>query len=270
MPGARLGRHSHPPGAGPRPAELPAGADAELGEYLAQVPLDRARAEEQLAADLRIRKPLTGQPGDLRLLRGELAGRLDRPLPHGLAGGEQLAPGALGEPRDPHRGQHFVGSAELLPRVHPAVLTAQPFSVEQVCAGQFYPDAGAAEPLDGLAVQTLRGLGYLLKEKVGDLREFTDAVRRVAGGGSVLDPDVVSRLVGRKRMASPVDGLTPREREVLGLIAKGRSNAGIARELVVTVAAVERHVTSIFDKLGLHRSAEAHRRVLAVLTYLRA
>lgn len=97
-----------------------------------------------------------------------------------------------------------------------------------------------------------------------------DAVRRVAGGGSVLDPDVVSRLVGRKRRASPVDGLTPREREVLGLIAEGRSNAGIARELVVTVAAVERHVTSIFDKLGLHRSAEAHRRVLAVLTYLRA
>ena len=99
---------------------------------------------------------------------------------------------------------------------------------------------------------------------------FTDAVRRVAGGGSVLDPDVVARLVGRKRKASPVDSLTPREREVLGLIAEGLSNAGIARELVVTVAAVERHVTSIFDKLGLHRSAEAHRRVLAVLTYLRA
>ena len=121
-----------------------------------------------------------------------------------------------------------------------------------------------------LVADGAQGVGYLLKEKVGDLRVFTDAVRRVAGGGSVLDPDVVSRLVGRKRRASPVDGLTPREREVLGLIAEGRSNAGIARELVVTVAAVERHVTSIFDKLGLHRSAEAHRRVLAVLTYLRA
>ena len=121
-----------------------------------------------------------------------------------------------------------------------------------------------------LVADGAQGVGYLLKEKVGDLRVFTDAVRRVAGGGSVLDPDVVARLVGRKRMASPVDGLTPREREVLGLIAEGRSNAGIARELVVTVAAVERHVTSIFDKLGLHRSAEAHRRVLAVLTYLRA
>jgi DNA-binding NarL/FixJ family response regulator len=131
---------------------------------------------------------------------------------------------------------------------------------------QFLEDSYAFDLVAGGA----QGVGYLLKEKVGDLRVFTDAVRRVAGGGSVLDPDVVARLVGRKRKASPVDGLTPREREVLGLIAEGRSNAGIARELVVTVAAVERHVTSIFDKLGLHRSAEAHRRVLAVLTYLRA
>ncbi len=131
---------------------------------------------------------------------------------------------------------------------------------------QFLEDSYAFD----LVADGAQGVGYLLKEKVGDLRVFTDAVRRVAGGGSVLDPDVVARLVGRKRKASPVDGLTPREREVLGLIAEGRSNAGIAREMVVTVAAVERHVTSIFDKLGLHRSAEAHRRVLAVLTYLRA
>jgi DNA-binding NarL/FixJ family response regulator len=99
---------------------------------------------------------------------------------------------------------------------------------------------------------------------------FTDAVRRVAEGGSVLDPDVVARLVGRQRKAGPLDNLTRRERQVLGLIAEGRSNSGIASELVVTVAAVERHVTSIFDKLKLHQSAEAHRRVLAVLTYLRA
>ncbi len=131
---------------------------------------------------------------------------------------------------------------------------------------QFLEDSYAFD----LVADGAQGVGYLLKEKVGDLRVFTDAVRRVAGGGSVLDPDVVARLVGRKRKASPVDGLTPREREVLGLIAEGCSNAGIARELVVTVAAVERHVTSIFDKLGLHRSVEAHRRVLAVLTYLRA
>jgi DNA-binding NarL/FixJ family response regulator len=121
-----------------------------------------------------------------------------------------------------------------------------------------------------LVADGAQGVGYMLKEKVGDVAMFTDAVRRVAGGGSALDPDVVARLVGRKREASPVDGLTPREREVLALIAEGRSNAAIARELVVTVAAVERHVTSIFDKLGLHQSPDQHRRVLAVLTFLRA
>jgi len=121
-----------------------------------------------------------------------------------------------------------------------------------------------------LVADGAQGVGYMLKEKIGDLAMFTDAVRRVAGGGSALDPDVVARLVGRKREASPVDALTPRERQVLALIAEGRSNAGIARELVVTVAAVERHVTSIFDKLGLHQSPDQHRRVLAVLKFLRA
>jgi DNA-binding NarL/FixJ family response regulator len=92
----------------------------------------------------------------------------------------------------------------------------------------------------------------------------------VAAGESALDPDVVARLVGRKRKTSPLDHLTPRERQVLAQIAEGRSKVGIARELTVTVAAVERHVTSIFDKLGLHQSPDQHRRVLAVLTYLRA
>ena len=121
-----------------------------------------------------------------------------------------------------------------------------------------------------LVADGAQGVGYLLKEKVGDLRAFTDAVRRVAEGGSVLDPDVVARLVGRPRQAGPLDNLTPREREVLALIAEGRSNAGIASELTVSVAAVERHVTGIFDKLGLRQSADAHRRVLAVLTYLQA
>jgi DNA-binding NarL/FixJ family response regulator len=121
-----------------------------------------------------------------------------------------------------------------------------------------------------LVADGAQGVGYLLKEKVGDLRMFTDAVRRVAEGGSVLDPDVVARLVGRKRTAGPLDSLTRREGEVLALIAEGRSNAGIAQELFVTVAAIERHVTSIFDKLGLHTSPETHRRVLAVLTYLHA
>jgi DNA-binding NarL/FixJ family response regulator len=120
-----------------------------------------------------------------------------------------------------------------------------------------------------LVADGAQGVGYLLKEKVGDMGMFADAVRRIADGGSVLDPDVVARLVGRKRKASPLDDLTPRERQVLALIAQGLSNAGIARELVVSVAAIERHVTGIFDKLGLHASPEAHRRVLAVLTYLR-
>ena len=131
---------------------------------------------------------------------------------------------------------------------------------------QFLEDAYAFD----LVADGAQGVGYLLQEKVGDLRVFTDAARRVAEGGSVLDPDVVARLVGRQRKAGPLDNLTRRERQVLALIAEGRSNGGIASELVVTVAAVERHVTSIFGKLKLHQSAEAHRRVLAVLTYLRA
>jgi DNA-binding NarL/FixJ family response regulator len=129
---------------------------------------------------------------------------------------------------------------------------------------QFLEDAYAFS----LVADGAQGVGYLLKEKVGDLRMFTDAVQRVANGGSVLDPDVVARLVGRKRRASPLDDLTPREHQVLGLIAEGRSNSGIAAELVISVAGVERHVTGIFDKLGLHQARDLHRRVLAVLTYL--
>ena len=131
---------------------------------------------------------------------------------------------------------------------------------------QFLEDRYAMD----LVADSAEGVGYLLKENVGDLRMFTEAVRRVASGGSALDPDVVARLVGRKRKAGPLDNLTPRERDVLALVAEGRSNAGVAQELVVTVAAVERHVTGIFDKLGLHQSPEQHRRVLAVLKYLRA
>jgi DNA-binding NarL/FixJ family response regulator len=131
---------------------------------------------------------------------------------------------------------------------------------------QFLEDRYAFDLVEGGA----QGIGYILKEKVGDLRTFTDSVSRVATGGSALDPDVVARLVGRSRRDSPIDSLTNREREVLSLIAEGRSNTGIAQELVITVAAVERHVTAIFDKLGLHQSTEQHRRVLAVLKYLQA
>jgi DNA-binding NarL/FixJ family response regulator len=146
-----------------------------------------------------------------------------------------------------------------------AIRAAHP-GVGVLVLSQFLEDAYAL----ALVADGAQGVGYLLKEKVGDLRMFTDAVRRVAEGGSVLDPDVVARLVGRKRTAGPLDSLTRREAEVMALIAEGRSNAGIAQELVVTVAAIERHVTSIFDKLGLHASPEAHRRVLAVLKYLHA
>jgi DNA-binding NarL/FixJ family response regulator len=112
------------------------------------------------------------------------------------------------------------------------------------------------------------GVGYLLKDRVGDLPSFVEAIRRVAGGGSVLDPEVVRRLVRRPRRTSEVDELSPREREVLSLMAEGRSNQGIAEQLVVTVAAVERQVTAIFMKLGLPQATTDHRRVLAVLRYL--
>ena len=112
------------------------------------------------------------------------------------------------------------------------------------------------------------GVGYLLKERVGDLATFVEAVRRVASGGSWLDPLVVERMVGRRRVAGPIERLTPREREVLGLMAQGLSNQGIADQLVVTVGAVERHVTSIFAKLDLLAETQLHRRVLAVLRFL--
>jgi DNA-binding NarL/FixJ family response regulator len=110
------------------------------------------------------------------------------------------------------------------------------------------------------------GVGYLLKDRVSNPSEFAAAVERVGAGGTALDPRVVSGLVGR----SPLDELTPREREVLALMAEGRSNGGIAEQLVVTEAAVEKHVRSIFQKLRLPNAGEHHRRVLAVLTFLRA
>ena len=113
------------------------------------------------------------------------------------------------------------------------------------------------------------GVGYLLKDRVADVDVFTDAVRRVAEGGSALDPEVVSMMLGRKR-DEPLSELTPREREVLALISEGLSNNAIAERLVVTERAVEKHVTSIFGKLRLPPTAETHRRVLAVLAYVRA
>ena len=126
-----------------------------------------------------------------------------------------------------------------------------------------------AYALDLLSESTER-TGYLLKDSVSDVDTFTDAVRRVANGGSALDPEVVALLLGRRRREDPLESLTAREREVLGLMAEGRSNAAIAEALVVTERAVEKHVTSIFSKLDLTPTVEDHRRVLAVLAYLKA
>ncbi|HEY7018051.1 MAG TPA: response regulator transcription factor [Gaiellaceae bacterium] len=114
------------------------------------------------------------------------------------------------------------------------------------------------------------GIGYLLKDRIMDVNEFVDAVRRVARGGTALDPEVVSQLLSRRRSGSALERLTPRERQVLALMAEGRSNAGIASELVLTVGAVEKHVASILGKLRLPPSESDHRRVLAVITYLQS
>jgi len=130
---------------------------------------------------------------------------------------------------------------------------------------QFYDDAYALD----LIGDSAEGVGYLLKERVGDVDAFTDAVARVAAGGSALDPEVVGRMLGRRRREGPLDELTPRERDVLAQLAEGKSNHGIAEALVVSNASVEKHVTSIFQKLGLKTSPTGHRRVLAALTYLR-
>jgi DNA-binding NarL/FixJ family response regulator len=113
------------------------------------------------------------------------------------------------------------------------------------------------------------GIGYLLKDRVTRLEDLADAVRRVAAGGSVIDPEVVGRLLGRPRRHSPIDELTPREREILGLMAEGRSNQGIADRVVLELKTVEGHVRQIFSKLDLEPSSDDHRRVLAVLTYLK-
>ena len=118
--------------------------------------------------------------------------------------------------------------------------------------------------------ENAEGVGYLLKDRVADVDRFVEAVQRVADGGSALDPEVVSYMLGRRKRVDPLGELTRREREVLGLMAEGRSNHAIAEQLVVTERAVEKHVTSIFGKLGLPSAPDDHRRVLAVLTYVRS
>jgi DNA-binding NarL/FixJ family response regulator len=130
---------------------------------------------------------------------------------------------------------------------------------------QYVEQTYAAELLaDGVG-----GIGYLLKDRVADVEDFVTAVRTVAGGGTVLDPEVVAQILARRR-SSAIDDLTPREREVLAVIAEGRSNQAIAEALVITPGAVEKHVSSIFGKLELPVNEEHNRRVLAVIAYLRA
>jgi DNA-binding NarL/FixJ family response regulator len=139
-----------------------------------------------------------------------------------------------------------------------------------------FPDVGVlvlsqyVEPAYAMELlgENAEGVGYLLKDRVSDIDDFLAAVKRVGEGGSALDPAVVSELVGRRRQNDPLEALTPREREVLELMAEGRSNQAISERLFITLRAVEKHVTSIFSKLGLPAAAQDHRRVLAVLAFL--
>jgi DNA-binding NarL/FixJ family response regulator len=218
------------------------------------------------------------QPASIRVLVGEDQPIVREGIVHVLADSGFEVVGTAGDARDlvrkarSGRPDVVVTDIQMPPdhaddglRAALEIRSALP-GVGVLVLSQFLEDRYAFD----LVADGAQGVGYLLKEKVGDLRVFTDAVRRVADGGSALDPDVVARLVGRRRRSSPLDSLTKRETEVLSLIAEGYSNAGAARELVVTVAAVERHVTSIFDKLGLQQSPDQHRRVLAVLHYLQS
>jgi DNA-binding NarL/FixJ family response regulator len=129
---------------------------------------------------------------------------------------------------------------------------------------QYVEERYAAELLEG----DVAGVGYLLKDRVIDVDDFISSVHRVAAGGSAVDAEVISQILGRSRRSTELDRLTPREREVLSLMAEGLSNAGIAERLVVSLGAVEKHISNVFTKLDLDHEQWAHRRVLAVLTYL--
>ncbi|NJP94051.1 response regulator transcription factor [Nonomuraea sp. FMUSA5-5] len=206
---------------------------------------------------------------DAVLLREGLAGLLER-FGHTVAAAVGDAP-ALVEAVTEHRPHAVVTDVRMPPGYsdeglraalelrarHPelAVLVLSQY-VEQTYAAELLESGGGA------------GVGYLLKDRIGDVREFVDALGRVAAGGTVVDPEVVRQLLSRRR--DPLARLTPRELEVLGLIAEGRANASIARHLHVTEAAVAKHIANIFAKLDLPPTADGHRRVLAVLAYLRS
>ena len=153
------------------------------------------------------------------------------------------------------------------------VLRASHREVAVLVLSQYVEERYATDLLSGsggAGGHGTRGVGYLLKDRIADVAEFLEAVRRVAAGGTALDPEVVAQLLARSRRGHPLEALTPREREVLGLMAEGRSNSAIAAALVVTDGAVEKHVSSIFTKLGLPPAESDHRRVLAVLRHLEA
>ncbi|MFI7438827.1 response regulator [Nonomuraea indica] len=206
---------------------------------------------------------------DAVLLREGLAGLLDR-FGHTVLASVGDAPSLVAAVAE-HRPDAVVTDVRMPPGFtdeglraalelrdrHPdlAVLVLSQY-VEQTYAAELLDSGGGA------------GIGYLLKDRIGDVKEFVDALDRVARGGTVVDPEVVRQLLRRRR--DPLDRLTPREREVLALIAEGRSNGSIARELFVTEAAVAKHIAGIFTKLDLPPAADGHRRVLAVLAYLRA
>ena len=139
-------------------------------------------------------------------------------------------------------------------------------SMAVLVLSQYVEERYAGELLEG----DVAGVGYLLKDRVIDVEDFLATIRRVAGGGSAVDAEVISQILGRSRRSSELDRLTPREREVLELMAEGLSNGGIAERLVVSNGAVEKHISNVFMKLGLDPADGNHRRVLAVLTYLRA
>ncbi|YCK33332.1 response regulator [Actinomadura sp. ATCC 39365] len=204
---------------------------------------------------------------DAVLLREGLAGLLER-FGHTVAasvGDADALVAAVAEHRPdavvtdvrmpPNFTDEGLRAALALRRRHPelAVLVLSQY-VEQTYAAELLESGDGA------------GVGYLLKDRIGDVREFVDALDRVAAGGTVVDPEVVRQLLRRRR--DPLARLTPREQQVLGLIAEGRANASIARELVVTDAAVAKHIAGIFTKLDLPPEADGHRRVLAVLAYL--
>jgi len=192
------------------------------------------------------------------------------------AGFEIVAQGGTAEDLLRHVGMHKPDVALVDIRMPPTQTDEGLKAAQEI--RERWPDTGVlvlsqyVEPAYAMELlgENAEGVGYLLKDRISDVDEFAAAVRRVAEGGSALDPAVVSQLVGRRRRDDPLEDLTPREREVLELMAEGRSNQAIAERLVITLRAVEKHVTSIFSKLRLPATAEDHRRVLAVLTYLRS